>query len=153
MGSFLTHLRQTARDCCAAAEPRVSPVSRAALFCTFALLAMGVVASYTTSFMLASLPNIVLLIIGILVLDVASQKAPQVRIVAAFQTFLYGFLFLVITCVAGVLAAYALQRMNFPLQDEFLTRADLALGFHWLDYVRWVDRHPWVQAVVRFAYD
>jgi membrane-associated phospholipid phosphatase len=55
--------------------------------------------------------------------------------------------------VCGVLAAYAMQRMAFPLRDEFLTRADLALGFHWLDYVRWVDRHPWVQAVVRFAYD
>jgi hypothetical protein len=153
MSPFLLHFRQIAHDCCATAAPRVSPVSRAALLCTFALLAMGVVASYATTFMLASLPNIVLLIIGILVLDVASQKAPKVRIVAAFQTFLYGFLYLVITCVAGVLAAYALQRMDFPLQDEFLTRADLALGFHWLDYVRWVDRHPWVQEIVRFAYD
>lgn len=151
--SALSYMHVQARRWCDAASPRVSPVSRAALACTFALLAMGVAASLATSFMLASLPNIVLLIIGILVLDVASQKAPQVRLVAAFQTFLYGFLYLVIICVCGVLAAYALQRMAFPLRDEFLTRADLALGFHWLDYVRWVDRHPIVQAVVRFAYD
>jgi hypothetical protein len=153
MNALVSHVRARARWCCDAAGPRVSPVTRAALLCTFALLVMGIVASLATSFTLASLPNIVLLIIGILVLDVASQKAPKVRIVAAFQTFLYGFLFLVITCVCGVLAAYAMQRISFPLRDELLTRADLALGFHWLDYVRWVDRHPGVQAVVRFAYD
>ena len=154
MGRLLTYVREIARGCCAvAATPRVSPVSRTAVIITVALLAMGLLASYATSFVLASLPNIVLVIVGILVLDVASQKLPQVRIVAAAQTFLYGFLYIVITCVCGVLAAYALQRLAFPVQDELLTRADLAIGFHWLDYVRWIDRHPWVQAALRFSYD
>jgi hypothetical protein len=151
---MISPLRRIARHCFGAtAGARVSPVSRAALAVPFVLLAIGVAASLATSFTLASLPNIVLLIIGILVLDVASQKLPQVKIVAAFQTFLYGFLFLVTTCVCGVLAAYALQRMAFPLRDEFLMHADRMLGFDWFSYVHWVDRHPSVQVVVRFAYD
>jgi len=134
-------------------QPRISPVTRVATLLTFALLGIGIVASFATGFILESLPNIVLLVTGVVVLDVLSQFAPRVRIVEAVQTLLYGVLYLVITCVCGVLAAYALQRLAFPLRDEFLTRADLALGFHWLDFARWVDRHARVQAILHFAYD
>jgi membrane-associated phospholipid phosphatase len=145
---------QSVRELCRAVPaPRNSPVSCAATLLTFTLLAIGVVASIATGFTLKSLPNIILLVTGIVVLDVLSQFLPRVRIVASVQTILYGILYLIITCVCGVLAAYALQRLAFPLRDVLLTRADLALGFHWLDYARWVDRHPDVQAVVRFAYD
>src|SRR4051812_19308130 len=80
-------------------QSRVSPVSRAATLLTFALLAIGILASIATGFTLESLPNIILLVIAVLVLDVLSQFAPRIRIVEAMQTVLYGVLYLVITCV------------------------------------------------------
>lgn len=133
--------------------PRTSPVSRLTVALTFTLLAIGIAASIATKFTLASLPNIVLLVIGIVTLDVLIQHAPRVRIVEAIQTILYGVLYLIVTCVCGVLAAYAIQRFAFPLRDELLSRADATLGFDWLGYVRWVDHHATVQAILHFAYD
>ncbi|MGB7258727.1 MAG: hypothetical protein WBD48_11680, partial [Pseudolabrys sp.] len=124
----------TRKDRGATIQSRISPVSRAANVVTFALLAIGIVASIATKFTFASLPNIVLLIVGVLVLDVISQLAPQTRIIEAAQTILYGVLYLVITCVCGVLAAYAMQRFAFPLQDQLLERADVALGLNWFGY-------------------
>jgi hypothetical protein len=127
--------------CGATVQPRISPISRSATLLTFALLAIGLTASIATKFTLASLPNIVSMIVGILVLDVLSQLAPQVRIVETIQTILYGVLHLLTTVVCGVLAAYAMQRLAFPLQDRNLESADIALGLNWLDYAHWVDKH------------
>jgi PAP2 superfamily len=132
---------------------RVSPISRTALCLTFALLIMGVIASFATKFSLASLPNIIVAVVGVVVLDVVSQLAPPSRLVEAVQTFLYGLLYLAVTCVCGVLAAYAMQRFAFPLQDRFLTNADEAFGLQWLDYAHWVDRHVVVQTIFHRAYD
>jgi membrane-associated phospholipid phosphatase len=143
----------TRKDRGATIQSRISPVSRAANLVTFALLAIGIVASIATKFTFASLPNIVLLIVGVLVLDVISQLAPQTRIIEAAQTILYGVLYLVITCVCGVLAAYAIQRFSFPLQDQLLERADVALGLNWFGYAHWVDRHALVQTILHLAYD
>jgi membrane-associated phospholipid phosphatase len=137
----------------ASAASRLSPVSRCALFLTLGLAAIGLVSSMATRFTLASLPNIVLLVVFIVTLDVVSQFAPQTRVVQAVQTVLYGVLYLATTCVYGILAAYALQRFAFPLQDHFLTSADTALGLSWPDYAHWVDRHPVVQSIFHFAYD
>jgi membrane-associated phospholipid phosphatase len=131
---------------------RISPVSYTAIILTLALAAMGVVASAATAFDFASLPNILMLVIAVAILDVISQFAPPTRIVVAMQTFLYGFLYLAVTIVCGVLAAYAMQRLAFPLQDRFLDAADKALGFQWFDYAYWVDDHPLVQRVFYFAY-
>lgn len=114
---------------------------------------MGLLASIATKFDLASLPNIVLLVIGVMVLDVVSQYVPQTGVIRALQTALYGFLYLAITIVCGVLAAYAMQRFAFPLRDELLANADNALGLHWPDFAHWVDRHPLMQASLRAAYD
>jgi membrane-associated phospholipid phosphatase len=134
-------------------QSRVSPISRSASLVTFALLMIGVVASIATKFTFTSLPNIILLVIGVLVLDVLSQLAPKTRIVESIQTVLYGVLYLVVTCVCGVLAAYAMQRFALPLQDHFLESADMALGLSWLDYAHWVDRHVLVQRIFHTAYD
>jgi len=128
---------------------RVSPVSCSAVALTCVLGAMGYVSSLATKFDLASLPNIVLLVVGVVLLDVLSQYAPQTAVIRSLQTALYGFLYLAITIVCGVLAAYAMQRFAFPLQDHFLTDADALLGLHWPDFAHWVDRHPMVQACVQ----
>jgi len=133
--------------------PRISPVSFSAGFLTLGLAAIGLFSSIATQFNLASLPNIVLLVVGIVILDVLSQRARQTRMVAALQTILYGLLYLATTCVYGILAAYALQRFAFPLQDHLLASADHALGLSWPDYAHWVDRHAAVQALLKFSYN
>jgi membrane-associated phospholipid phosphatase len=132
---------------------RISPVSFSALFLTLFLAIIGVVNSIATQFDLASLPNILLLVLFIVTLDVVSQRGPQTRIVTTAQTILYGLLYLATTCVCGILAAYALQRFAFPLQDHLLTSADRTLGLSWPDYAHWIDRHAAVQAVLKFAYN
>src|SRR3954468_1882045 len=101
-------------------QPRVSPLSHSANLLTFALLAIGVTASLATKFIFASLPNVLLLVIAVLILDVLIQFAPPAKAAQRAQTILYGLLYLLVTCVCGVFAAYAMQRLTLPLQDGFL---------------------------------
>lgn len=137
----------------ALSSSRISPVSHSAIVLTFLLGTAGLFSSIVTKFDLASLPNIVLVVTGVVVVDVLSQYAPQTGVIRALQTALYGFLYLAITIVCGVLAAYAMQRFAFPLRDQLFANADSALGLHWPDFAHWVDRHPTVQALLRPAYD
>lgn len=134
-------------------QPRVSPISRSASFVTFGLLIIGIVSSIATGFNLASLPNIVLMVTGVVLLDVMIQLLPRSRIVEAIQICLYGFLYLATTCVCGILAAYAMQRFAFPLRDQLLQGMDRSLGFDWFAYAHWVDSHPVVQAIFFRAYN
>jgi membrane-associated phospholipid phosphatase len=46
-----------------------------------------------------------------------------------------------------------MQRVAFPLQDQFLASIDRALGLDWVGYAHWVDQHPLVQQIFRLAYD
>jgi membrane-associated phospholipid phosphatase len=72
--------------------------------------------------------------------------------VEAVQAFIYGVMYLVVTCLCGVIAAYALQRFAFPLQDQNLASADLALGLNWQAFAHWVDSHPAVQNIFYWTY-
>jgi hypothetical protein len=141
------------KDPSATNPSRISPISHSASLVTFALLTIGLIGSIATKFTLASLPNMILLVVGVLILDVLSQLVPQTRIIEAVQTVLYGVLYFAITCVCGVLAAYSLQRFAFPLQDHILANADKALGFDWFAYAHWVDRHAFVQDILHSAYN
>jgi len=134
-------------------QSRVSPVSRPAMLIMSALIVVGLIASQATHFTLTTLPNASMLIVGIVALDAATLLFPQTRIVQTVQVCLYGFLYLVTTCLVGVLAAYALQRMDLPLRDDLFNRLDLALGFDWSAYAHWVDRHAQVQKLFVFAYN
>jgi membrane-associated phospholipid phosphatase len=137
----------------ATSRPRLSPVSAAACFMTIVLLAAGTAASFATGFRLASLPNVVMLIIGILVVDILLiHFAPRLRLVESVQAVLYGVLYLVTTSVCAVLAAYSLQRLAFPMRDQFLEHVDLALGLNWFAYAQWVDKHHVVQTIFHAAY-
>ena len=142
-----------ARKCAGAlVQSRISPVSRAATALTICLAAAGVIVSIATKFELASLPNVMPLLVGVVALDVVSQLVPQPRIATALQSILYGFLYLAITVLCAVLAAYAMQRLAFPLRDDLFARMDTALGFDWLGYAHWVDGHLSVQRLFHFAY-
>lgn len=131
---------------------RVSPISGAATLLTFVLLALGLVSSIVTQFNLTTLPNVIPLVLGVAVLDLVIQLVPQTRTVAAVRILLYGILYLVITVVCGILAAYAMQRFAFPLQDQLLTGLDRALALDWPGYAHWVDRHAAVQSIFHFTY-
>ena len=134
-------------------QSRISPISRPAILLTFGLAAVGLIASIATKFIFASLPNIMPLVVGVVVLDILIRFAPQSRFVEALQTVLHGVLYLVITILCGVLAAYAMQRFAFPLRDRLFANVDTALGLNWFDYAHWVDRHLAIQRIFHFAYD
>ena len=134
-------------------QSRTSPISRSAVLLTLGLATIALVASIATKFTFASLPNIMPLVVGVAILDVLTRLLPQTRFVEAIQTILYGVLYLVITILCGIVAAYAMQRFAFPLQDQLLAKIDMALGLTWLDYATWVERHDQIQRVFRFAYD
>jgi hypothetical protein len=147
------NFRPLARPCDnAVTQTRVSPIPLSALLLTFALGAVGLAASFATKFVFTALPNIILLVAAVVVMDAVSRFAPRSRAVGALRTIGYGLLYLVTTILCGIVAAYAMQRFAFPLQDEFLARADQALGLNWVDFVAWVDRHLAVQRLFHFAY-
>lgn len=134
-------------------QRRISPVSRVAILLTLTLATAAVIISVTTTLAFLDLPNILPLVLGVLVLDGVSQLAPQTRNVLAVQTILYAVLYLAITSFVGVLAAYATQRLAFPLQDHLFARADAALGVNWFAIAHWTDGHPAIQRIFKFAYD
>jgi membrane-associated phospholipid phosphatase len=134
-------------------QSRSSPISRTAVLFTVGLATVGVVNSIATQFKIASLPNMWSLVAAVVAVDVLSQLAPRTKIVAAVQTVIFGILYLVTTSLCGILAAYSMQRWAFPIQDRHLMSADMVLGFDWFAYAHWIDKHPAVQEVIRFAYN
>jgi membrane-associated phospholipid phosphatase len=153
-GSLVMNLSLLARNYRGAiVQSRISPISRPAILLTLGLAAIALVASIATKFTFAALPDIMPLVIGVAILDVLSRLFPQTRFVEAVQTILYGVLYLAITILCGIVAAYAMQRFAFPLQDRLFANMDMALGLNWPGYASWVDGHEQVQKVFRFAYD
>jgi hypothetical protein len=134
------------------AQPRSSPISRAAGVASLGLAIVGMAASLATQFTFASLPNIWPLVAGVVVLEVLGRLLPQVQIVDAIQTVAHGLLFLVMICLGAVLAAYAMQRFAFPLQDRLFGSIDEAFGLSWPNYAHWVDGHLAMQRLFHFAY-
>jgi membrane-associated phospholipid phosphatase len=134
-------------------QDRTSPISGAAVTVTLALAATALITAAWTRLTFVALPNMLLFIAAVFVLDVLSQFTAPTRNIRALQTILYGVLYLVITCFCGVLAAYATQRFTFPFQDRLFEAADLTLGVNWFDLVHWVDNRPVVHAVLKLAYE
>ncbi len=134
-------------------ESRLSPIPTPALLVTFTLAITALTASLATGFVYSSLPNNILLFVaGVVAIDVGSRFAPQSLPVEALRTINYGLLYLMTTILYGIVAVYALQRFAFPMQDQFLADADAALGLNWVDFARWVDRHPPAQRILDLAY-
>lgn len=134
-------------------QDRPSPVSASAAILTMVLAIAGLTLSVGTGLRFTTLPNIVPLIAGVMLIDILSRFAPQTRLVTTVQTLLFGILYLAITCFCAVVAAYASQRLGLPLRDQMLANIDAALGLNWLEFVRWIDRHPALQQVFHWAYD
>jgi membrane-associated phospholipid phosphatase len=131
---------------------RTSPISLSAAVCTCALAAIGLGISLGTQLTFAVLPNVCLLMVGVVAWEMLSHFAPQSRMSRTGRFIVYGFLFLVLTCIFAVIAAYAVQRLALPLQDKLFTDIDAALGMHWFAIARWVDVHPAIATVLSWAY-
>jgi hypothetical protein len=133
-------------------QNRTSPISREAAILTLVLAALALTMAMWTQLKFTALPNMLPLTLGVLVLDILSQFAPQTPIVRAVQSMLFGVLYLAISCFCGILAAYATQRFSLPLQDQFFERTDLALGVNWFDVAHWVDDRPVIHEILKLAY-
>jgi hypothetical protein len=133
-------------------QNRTSPISREAAILTLVLAALALTLAMWTQLKFTALPNMLPLTLGVLVLDIISQFAPQTPIVRAVQSMLFGVLYLAISCFCGILAAYATQRFSLPLQDQFFERTDLALGVNWFDVAHWVDDRPVIHEILKLAY-
>jgi membrane-associated phospholipid phosphatase len=133
-------------------QNRTSPISREAAFLTLVLAVLALTLSMWTQLKFAALPDLMSLTVGVLVVDILCQFAPQTPIVRALQCMLFGVLYLAITCFCAIIAAYASQRFVLPLQDHFFVRTDLALGVNWFDVAHWVDDRPMIHAILKLAY-
>lgn len=49
--------------------------------------------------------------------------------------------------------SYIATCAGFPLRDSLFAAADAAIGFHWIDWVHFIIRHPAILALQGFAYD
>jgi hypothetical protein len=63
----------------------------------------------------------------------------------------YVGMFTVISLI-GVLASYPIAAFSQGFADAGLQRADVAMGFDWLDWYRMTAAHPWLQLASRAAY-
>lgn len=54
--------------------------------------------------------------------------------------------------IPALVFSYAAMRAGFPLQDARLESWDSALGFHALDFIGWVNRHPTLSYVLSRCY-
>lgn len=129
----------------------VIPIS--AVLLTLALAAVAVTFSVATNLSFAHFPDLTVVFVAILTLDVVCRLVPRSAIVRAISLVLYCLLYLSLTSFVGILAAYATQRLALPLQDQLFAAGDRALAIDWIGFVHWVDDRPALAAALRYAYD
>jgi len=59
---------------------------------------------------------------------------------------------LLLAILAMGLLSYLGQRLSYPLVDNALITLDHALGFDWMTHLSWVDAHPAIALLFRYAY-
>jgi membrane-associated phospholipid phosphatase len=56
--------------------------------------------------------------------------------------------------ILSSILSYALMAASpYPMADPLFMRADAAIGFDWLSWFSWVDSHPKVYLILRYAYE
>lgn len=68
-----------------------------------------------------------------------------------FQILLYAALWALLPS-AGTQLSFLVQLAQMPLQSEFYTAMDHAIGFVWIDWARFVMARPWLEWITRQAY-
>lgn len=66
--------------------------------------------------------------------------------------FLFTLPFFIVTGILGRALNYLFVSLALPLQDNWLARVDAFLGFDWPAVLALVGAHPWLAALLHFAY-
>jgi hypothetical protein len=74
------------------------------------------------------------------------------RVRPVFAALLTCVLQIILFSMAGAILSYMVAARGGPLWDDSFRRWDLALGLDWLAYVHWVNDHPSVGGLYRYAY-
>ena len=88
--------------------------------------------------------------IGLLTGALAIGRTGRSRALA--ETAFYAGLWMALMAV-GIQLTYLGNGLALPLRDTAFERADLALGFHWLAWVQFVDRHRWLSILQWLVYE
>ena len=65
---------------------------------------------------------------------------------------LFTYVMLIVFSNFSAALGYFLVTTDAPLVDATLSRWDVALGFDWVAYCRWVQQHPWADLTLKYAY-
>jgi membrane-associated phospholipid phosphatase len=104
--------------------------------------AMGVSVDYS-SFVLRPLPLFAIAGLFLLGLHPNSDRFKQ----------LYQFITLmVLSQMAAVMLHYGTTAVGMPVVDDKLAAIDLALGFHWVSFARFVNDYPWLALLLENGY-
>lgn len=52
-----------------------------------------------------------------------------------------------------IMATYLAMSLNLPLVDGDLAAMDVALGFDWMVFIKWVDSHPTIAIILDYCYN
>ncbi|PZN99827.1 MAG: hypothetical protein DCF30_10895 [Hyphomicrobiales bacterium] len=116
------------------------------------LLAIGLLALPFTPVTIEPLPFIAPLAAGLAFAGVGqyySKWRSEPQLAAAFDCMGQSLTF----PLATALGSYLVVTTGFPMQDAALHQLDLALGFDWLAWLGWLDRHAWLAPFLTFAYN
>jgi hypothetical protein len=88
----------------------------------------------------------------IAMLGAANLFYTRYRVRPAFAALLTCVLQIILFSMAGAVLSYMVAAHGGPLWDESFRRWDLSLGLDWLAYARWVNDHPSIGWLYRYAY-
>lgn len=74
------------------------------------------------------------------------------RVRPAFAALVTSVMLIILFSIVGGILSYLVAAQGGALWDARLQRWDLALGFDWLGYARWVNDHPTLATLYRWAY-
>lgn len=82
----------------------------------------------------------------------ASRFYTRYRVRPAFAALITSAMLIILFSIAGGILSYLVAAHGGALWDARLERWDRALGFDWLGYARWVNGHPALATLYRWAY-
>lgn len=85
---------------------------------------------------------------GLIALLLRRMAPNLVRLRAVLE----GFSLQVTFLLAALVYSYSFQMFALPMRDESFLAFDRAVGFEYLQFMRWIDAHPLALSVVRQAY-
>ncbi len=99
-------------------------------------------------FAYADLPDASILIVLFLALSLYCRTRRFLRVAMPLEALAVA----VSMTVPILISTYLAASLSFPLQDAQLVKADAALSFDWMAFIKYVDSHPALSEMLGFAY-